>query len=145
RYMPITTALATVAAAAMAGVPLLNGFLSKEMFFEESLTAAPGTAAGWLPAMVAVVASVFAVVYSLRFAAGVFFGRAPTNLPNLPREPPIWLVAPIGCLAVLCIVVGMLPALTVGPGLQRAAVAGLGESAPAFTLAVWHGVTPALV
>src|SRR5690606_31821375 len=37
RAMPITATLATVAAAAMAGVPLLNGFLSKEMFFEEAL------------------------------------------------------------------------------------------------------------
>ena len=33
RYMPYTATLAMVAAAAMAGVPLLNGFLSKEMFF----------------------------------------------------------------------------------------------------------------
>ena len=36
RAMPITALLAIVAAGAMAGVPLLNGFLSKEMFFEES-------------------------------------------------------------------------------------------------------------
>src|SRR6185436_298223 len=39
RCMPITATLATVAAAAMAGVPLLNGFLSKEMFFAEALGA----------------------------------------------------------------------------------------------------------
>src|SRR6185503_16259314 len=36
RFMPLTATLAVVAAAAMAGVPLLNGFLSKEMFFAES-------------------------------------------------------------------------------------------------------------
>ena len=33
RYLPVTAVLATVASMAMAGVPLLNGFLSKEMFF----------------------------------------------------------------------------------------------------------------
>src|SRR6478609_4387738 len=33
RSMPFTARLALVAAAAMACVPLLNGFLSKEMFF----------------------------------------------------------------------------------------------------------------
>jgi multicomponent K+:H+ antiporter subunit A len=33
-YMPYTATLAMIAAAAMAGVPLLNGFLSKEMFFD---------------------------------------------------------------------------------------------------------------
>src|SRR3546814_8609423 len=37
RFMPITATLAMVAAAAMAGVPLLNGFLSKEMFLAEAL------------------------------------------------------------------------------------------------------------
>ena len=36
RFMPFTATLAMVAAAAMAGVPLLNGFLSKEMFFAET-------------------------------------------------------------------------------------------------------------
>ena len=33
QFMPITGTLAMVASGAMAGVPLLNGFLSKEMFF----------------------------------------------------------------------------------------------------------------
>ncbi|MGH8795823.1 MAG: proton-conducting transporter membrane subunit, partial [Caldimonas sp.] len=37
RFMPITATLALVAGAAMAGVPLLNGFLSKEMFFAETV------------------------------------------------------------------------------------------------------------
>ena len=36
RAMPITGTLAIVASAAMAGVPLLNGFISKEMFFAEA-------------------------------------------------------------------------------------------------------------
>src|SRR6185503_19421893 len=39
RFMPFTGRLAMVAAGAMAGVPLLNGFLSKEMFFAEALWA----------------------------------------------------------------------------------------------------------
>lgn len=36
KAMPITATLAMVAAASMAGVPLLNGFISKEMFFAET-------------------------------------------------------------------------------------------------------------
>ncbi|HUQ52958.1 MAG TPA: proton-conducting transporter membrane subunit, partial [Gammaproteobacteria bacterium] len=47
--MPITAVLATVAAAAMAGVPLLNGFLSKEMFFEETIVAGRGIWSYGLP------------------------------------------------------------------------------------------------
>ncbi|MGE3743836.1 MAG: proton-conducting transporter membrane subunit, partial [Geminicoccaceae bacterium] len=37
RFMPITATLAMIAAGSMAGVPLLNGFLSKEMFFAETI------------------------------------------------------------------------------------------------------------
>lgn len=75
RLMPVTGTLAIVAAAAMAGVPLLNGFLSKEMFFAEAVDWHNGT---WLDDMLpylATFASVFSVAYSLRFIATVFFGR----------------------------------------------------------------------
>ncbi len=52
KYMPWTGALAMVASAAMAGVPLLNGFLSKEMFFGATVATegprpvCPGAAGG---------------------------------------------------------------------------------------------------
>src|SRR5690606_26246163 len=107
--------------------------------------ASRGAAAASAPAVVGVIATTFSVIYSLRFAHGVFFGRAPHALPREPHEPPFWMVIPIGLLAVSCIVVGVLPALTVGPGLRRAAQAILGQDAPSYTLAVWHGVTPALI
>jgi multicomponent K+:H+ antiporter subunit A len=50
--MPWTATLAMVAAASMAGVPLTNGFLSKEMFFTEAVAGTQGTvglaaAVGW--------------------------------------------------------------------------------------------------
>ena len=74
RAMPVTATVALVAAAAMAGVPLLNGFLSKEMFFAETIFAGQGplTRIG-LPA-VATLASMFSVAYSARFIHSVFFG-----------------------------------------------------------------------
>ena len=144
RAMPATTALATISAAAMAGVPLLNGFLSKEMFFEETLAAQRGLPIDLVPTGLAVIASVFSVVYSLRFVGGVFFGEASNDLPKQPHEPPVWMVAPIGLLAIGCLVVGTLPARTVGSPLRRAVESVLGERAPDYTLAVWHGFTPAL-
>lgn len=145
RFMPITTALATISAAAMAGVPLLNGFLSKEMFFEETLAAQTGGVLGVAPALIVVVASAFSVVYSLRFLGGVFYGRAPEAFPKAPHEPPRWMLAPIGFLALACILVGTLPYLMIEPYLRAGAVAVLGERTPQFTLAVWHGFTPALM
>src|SRR4029079_18497082 len=72
--MPITATLAMVAAAAMAGVPLLNGFLSKEMFFAETVYISSLPIVEWGLPLIATLAGVFAVVYGLRFGFGVFIG-----------------------------------------------------------------------
>ncbi len=142
RFMPFTARLALVAAAAMAGVPLLNGFLSKEMFFAEALSAE-----GPLPFLLdvlpaaATVASAFSVAYSLRFIHGAFFGPDPVNLPLTPHEPPTWMRFPVEILVLACIIIGLLPAATVGPYLDMAAHAALGAATPDYSLAVWHGFT----
>jgi multicomponent K+:H+ antiporter subunit A len=146
RYMPITTALATVAAAAMAGVPLLNGFLSKEMFFAESLRAeGPVQALDRALPYIATLWGIFSVAYSLRFIHGVFFGPAPQGLPRTPQEPPRWMRFPIELLVLACLAVGVLPALTIGPFLDLGVRGMLGAQAPAYSLAAWHGVTTPLV
>ena len=73
KYMPHTSVLAIIASAAMAGVPLLNGFLSKEMFFDQAVVASSGS--GWALAIpvLATLAAIFSVAYSLRFVHDVFF------------------------------------------------------------------------
>ena len=140
RFMPFTARLAMVAAAAMAGVPLLNGFLSKEMFFAEALWApTPHPLAYDLMPFAAVVASAFAVTYSLRFIHGVFFGPDPVDLRRTPHEPPAWMRFPVEILVLACIVVGILPAATVGPFLRTAVWSILGADTPQYSLAVWHG------
>jgi multicomponent K+:H+ antiporter subunit A len=142
RFMPITATLATVAAAAMAGVPLLNGFLSKEMFFSEALSVeGPALLLNRALPYVATAWGMFSVAYSLRFIHGVFFGPRPTALPREPHEPPHWMRLPIELLVLACLVVGVLPALTIGPILDIAVRAVLGAQAPVYSLAVWHGFT----
>ncbi len=146
RFMPFTARLAMVAAAAMAGVPLLNGFLSKEMFFAETLWS-PGTDALFFSLMpiLAVVASMFSVTYSLRFIHGSFFGPDPVDLPRMPHEPPAWMRFPVEILVLACIIVGLLPAATVGPYLHLAVQSVLGSSTPDYSLAVWHGFNQPLL
>src|SRR3546814_9975605 len=73
RFMPITATLAMVAAAAMAGVPLLNGFLSKEMFLAEALREHSGTVIDSALPYIATLPSAFSVPYSLRFIHQTFF------------------------------------------------------------------------
>jgi multicomponent K+:H+ antiporter subunit A len=146
RFMPVTATLALIAGAAMAGVPLLNGFLSKEMFFAETLAARQGPLLDVVSVVIAVAASAFGVTYSIRFVRGVFFGRVPASLPREPHEPPLWMRFPIGFLALACLLVGMLPARVIGPSLRAAASSVLGAGhLPDYSLAVWHGVTTPLL
>jgi multicomponent K+:H+ antiporter subunit A len=137
--MPITGTLAMVASAAMAGVPLLNGFLSKEMFFAETVFISSLPWVEWGLPVAATLAGVFAVVYALRFGYGGFAGPLSTDLPREPHEPVRWMRAPIELLVLACLVVGIVPARSVGPALAAAARPVVGGTLPEYSLAVWHG------
>jgi multicomponent K+:H+ antiporter subunit A len=139
--MPRTAILAMVATGAMAGVPLLNGFLSKEMFLAETVFVSAHPAVEWALPVLATVASAFAVVYSLRFGYSIFLGTLSTDLPRTPEEAPRWMRTPIQFLVLTCLAVGMAPALTIGPLLAAAAHPVLGGVLPTYSLAVWHGFT----
>lgn len=140
KYMPHTAILAMVASSAMAGVPLLNGFLSKEMFFSETLHQHLLGSFSWLVPAIATLAAAFSVSYSLRFIHDVFFGAATTNLPHYPpHEPPRYMRVPVEVLVFLCLLVGTLPAFSVAALLASAAAASLGGDLPSYSLAVWHG------
>ncbi|MDR7335170.1 monovalent cation/H+ antiporter subunit A [Roseateles asaccharophilus] len=145
RFMPITGTLAIVACAAMAGVPLLNGFLSKEMFFAETVFVSSHPAIEYgLPAA-ATLAGIFAVVYSLRFGHDVFFGNPPVDCPRQPHEPTHWMRVPVELLVLACVVVGTLPGWSVGPLLAAAARPVVGGSLPDYSLALWHGFNTPLM
>lgn len=145
RFMPITASLAMVAAGAMAGVPLLNGFLSKEMFLAEAIAQNSRAHINYALPALATLASAFSVLYSLRFIHKTFFGPPPTECPRVPKEPPHWMRFPIEFLVLICLVVGIIPELTIGPFLANAVQSVMGDRAPAYSLRVWHGFTPALM
>ncbi|BBP65476.1 monovalent cation/H+ antiporter subunit A [Pseudomonas sp. Cab53] len=145
RLIPFTATLAMVASAAMAGVPLLNGFLSKEMFFAETVFI---SATAWvelaLP-IIATIAGTFSVAYSLRFTVDVFFGPAATDLPHTPHEPPRWMRAPVELLVFTCLLVGIFPAQVVGSLLAAAALPVVGGTLPEYSLAIWHGLNAPMI
>ncbi len=143
--MPVTATLAMVASASMAGVPLLNGFLSKEMFFAETvyINATPFVSMA-LP-IAATVAGVFSVAYSLRFIVDVFWGPRATDLPREPHEPPHWMRVPVELLVLACLVVGIFPSWSVGKYLAAAALPVVGGELPEYSLAIWHGFNTPLV
>lgn len=144
KYMPHTTLLAILASAAMAGVPLLNGFLSKEMFFTETVNVSTGFTWPWLLPIAVTLAGMFAVAYSIRFIHDVFFKDYSQHLLKTPSEPQRWMKIPVEILVGLCLLIGIFPVLVMQLLLNSASASVLQASLPPYTLAVWHGVNPAL-
>ncbi len=85
RYMPHTAVLAIVASLSMAGVPLFNGFLSKEMFFGETLAQGLLGDFNWVIPTAATLAGALTMAYSLRFIYGVFFAPGSPTCPTTRR------------------------------------------------------------
>ncbi len=139
--MPITGTLAMVASAAMAGVPLLNGFLSKEMFFAETVYITSVPWVEFVLPLIATVSGLFSVVYALRFTVDVFFGPPAVGLPRTPREPSRLMRVPGELLVLACLIVGIFPEHSVRPFLDAAAEPVVGGTLPGYSLAVWHGLT----
>ncbi|MDX1353604.1 MAG: hydrogen gas-evolving membrane-bound hydrogenase subunit E, partial [Thiomicrorhabdus sp.] len=140
KYMPHTAALAIIASFAMAGVPLLNGFLSKEMFFAEAVTASQTSVYAWAIPVLVTIAGILSVAYSLRFIHDVFFNGEPVGLTKEPHEPPRFMKIPVDLLVIVCLAVGMLPMYTVAPILEVAVTGTLQTSPPQYSLAIWHGI-----
>ncbi|MDR5873855.1 monovalent cation/H+ antiporter subunit A [Vreelandella gomseomensis] len=139
KAMPVTALLTTLAAAAMAGVPLFNGFLSKEMFFTETLETPVLGGLSWLLPALATLGGILSVAYSLRLVHAVFFKPAREAPPKTPHEPPHLMRLPVEILVVLCVVVGLFPAL-MATGLLDLATQAVLQRPMAFKLAIWHGV-----
>ncbi|MGM0614695.1 MAG: monovalent cation/H+ antiporter subunit A [Pseudomonadota bacterium] len=138
KAMPVTALLTTLAAAAMAGVPLFNGFISKEMFFTETLATPVLGGLSWLLPVLATLGGILSVAYSLRLVHAVFFKPAQKTLPKPPHEPPHLMRLPVEILVGICVVVGLLPGLMASGLLSLAAQAVLGEPLE-FHLSIWHG------
>lgn len=144
--MPITATITVLATFAMAGFPLFNGFLSKEMLLAEVLVA-PGPDSFRLALIAAAaVAGLLGAAYSLRLGWETFFGAGPKQIDGHAHDPSWGMWWPVALLAVLCVAIGILPSPIAGPVVHTAAGAILGTAQPDYHLALWHGInTPLLI
>jgi multicomponent K+:H+ antiporter subunit A len=141
--MPIAGTLALIAGLSMAGIPPLNGFISKEMMLEEaSHTVWLGQP--WVFPVLATLGATLSVAYSLRYVIHVYFGPKRDDYPKKPHDPGIGLWGPPAVLTALVVLIGLLPALFAGPIVAATAGAVIGADLPYYSLSLWHGVTPAL-
>ncbi len=143
--MPITFVIAAITGVSMAGIPPLNGFLSKEMMLEE----AAHTYWAGIPILVPLLATfgaLMSVAYSLRYVAHVFLGPVRSDYPSRPHDPPFGMWIAPAFLALLVVLIGLFPKTIVGPivAVTAAAVIGGDGELPYYSLKLWHGITPAL-
>ncbi|PXW82114.1 multisubunit potassium/proton antiporter PhaA subunit /multisubunit potassium/proton antiporter PhaB subunit [Ruegeria sp. P4] len=142
--MPVTFVIATVASLSMAGIPPLNGFLSKEMMLTEV------SETNWLQSpyamsILATIAAVFSAAYSFRLIAHVFLGPKRDDYPAKPHDPGFGMWASPALLVVLVVLIGLFSAKLVGPLVAASASAVIGgEKLPYYSLKLWHGVNAAL-
>jgi multicomponent K+:H+ antiporter subunit A len=145
KAMPITALVATLAAASMAGLPPLGGFISKEMMLYETpevvLFGLP-----WLVPVLATIGATFSVGYSLRLAWHLFFGQ-PREVEPFARahDPGIGMWAAPALLTALAVLLGLIPMTLAAPLVGAVTGAVTGAPAPEFDLALWHGVNLALI
>ncbi|WP_426004399.1 Na+/H+ antiporter subunit A [Paenarthrobacter sp. NyZ202] len=139
--------VAAVAAASMAGVPPLAGFVAKESVFEAFVHYGTGhDAPAWgiwiLAGLVA--GSILTFAYSARFMWGAFATKPGVEPTPFKAIKPSFLAAP-AILSFLTVVYGLWP-VPVDTWIQpyAALFASPGETADAGHLALWHGLTPAL-
>ncbi|MDP3405992.1 MAG: monovalent cation/H+ antiporter subunit A [Brevundimonas sp.] len=141
--MPIAATLAVVAGLSMAGIPPLNGFISKEMMLEEA-SHTVWASQPWLVPALATLGATFSVAYSFRYIVHVYFGKRRTDYPKTPHDPGIGLWGPPAVLVALVVALGLFPAVVAGPLVEQVSRAVIGGDTPYYSLSLWHGVTPAL-
>lgn len=115
---PVAAALVGVGAFAMAGLPFVLGFMSKEALYS---AVAGGKVEGLRLALaVAVVGSTLATIYALKLLVGAFWGpRPPPEHRGAPRERiSPWLLIVPGVLLVPQVVGGVIPGWFLGSVLE---------------------------
>ncbi|MGH9184432.1 MAG: NADH-quinone oxidoreductase subunit N, partial [Acidimicrobiales bacterium] len=121
QYAPGLAAVMTVFLFALAGIPPLGGWFAKFVIFRALLT--PGTAAGYVLAVVVGVNSVIALFYYARIAQKMWMEEVPDGDTTPIRVPPS-LTAALAICAGTTIVLGVVPGVF-GELAELATFAGL--------------------
>jgi len=146
RQSPTLLVISFIAAASMAGLPPMFGFLAKEATLTSMLDAATGGSAwAWVALIGIVLGSILTTAYAARFLWGAFARKR--DATGAVRPDTEWPDPPIGFMfAPLLLAAATLAAGFIGPFIDGllapyADTAGSGH----YHLALWHGIEPALL
>lgn len=146
RRMPQTAVFFLIGSMSIAGIPLLNGFVSEWLTFQTALQA-PVLESGVLRSIIPVAAAVLALSAALAAACFVkvygvaFLGQARSRHAARAREVDVGMRAAMGLLAVLCVLFGIFPS-TVISIIDAIPNMLLGAGPPSATARGWLWLTP---
>ena len=139
--MPWTMTGGVATGLSMAGIPLFFGFIGKELIYEAALHTE-----AWVPLVlgVSVLSNAALVGSGLLVGLKPFIGEVKGAFTREPHEAPLsmWL-GPL-LLGGLGLAFGVYPGL-IDHSLLQAAQAGILQESHEVHLALWHGLTPALM
>lgn len=143
-WLPVKI-MAVIAAASMAGLPPLLGFVAKEKGIDTYLEYGEFTGATAV-LIVIVVGSILTFAYSARFVLGVFGLLGESDEPVVSRTAhaaPLVFSAPAMVLTFVTVLLGLLPVLI--SDLTKSATLALDPGATPSTVKLWAGFNTAFV
>ena len=143
-WMPVKV-MSVIAAASMAGLPPLLGFVAKEKAIDTYLEYGEFTGAT-ATLVVIVIGSILTFAYSARFVLGVFGVHGQDENEPISRSaapPGPVFVGPAYVLTAVTVVVGLSPAFI--SDLSKSALIGLDPGADPSTVKLWAGFNTAFV
>lgn len=147
RAMPWTAALFALGAAAVSGLPPLNGFVSEWMIYLglfDAVTGRQPSAWAALPAVILLAMSgALALASFAKTGAMIFLGAPRTQRVAHAHECGVWMCGPMLVLAVMCLALGLAPVwfwpvVSRAVGMWHAAWASPVPPAPLRTLGFVH-------
>lgn len=141
QLMPVTAAIAMVAALSLAGVPPLLGFIGKELMLEAVLGADMFRV---LLLLFAFISAVLTIAVAAIVALRPFYGQRLAT-PQEPHEASTSMLLGPGLLALGSLLLGLAPGVLGGDALLTSAATAVAGRSMEVSLSLWYGINAALI
>jgi len=141
KIIPLTTMAALTGSLAIAGVPPLNGFMSKWLLYQAAVTVGKTWQVLMLFGIVAVFCSTVSLAGYMKFFGSAFLGPLPASLQK-QHDVPLSMRFTEACLALGCLLLGIFPAwpLALALGALDGSFLAAASGNSFLNIAPWGGV-----
>jgi hydrogenase-4 component B len=144
KLMPLTAGCAIVGALSIAGIPPMNGFVSKWLIYQSAILGKPASVY-ILYAIIAIFMSTVTLAYFLKYLGTAYMGTLPERFKNSPAGAPKSMEIVQVLLAGACFLLGIFPAPVVAVLLRVlqpvSGPAAASMAAGPLSSLPWQGVT----